>query len=83
MGRIEGTNIYNLLASPGRCPRGSRRDRKTGECVRNSDRMINKFPQMRLAVRRTGRKKRCPNGSRRNKKTHKCVDNSWRELPGR
>ena len=45
---------------PKRCPNGSRRNRKTKQCVRKS----------------AMSKKRCPNGSRRNRKTKKCVRKS-------
>jgi len=41
---------------PPRCPRGSRRNKKTGDCEKNSQ----------------SRKSRCPKGSRRNKKTGAC-----------
>lgn len=46
-----------------RCPNGTRRDKKTGECVskKTSTNASNT------------KKKRCPKGSRRNKKTGECV----------
>lgn len=43
-----------------RCPNGSRRNKKTKQCVRKS----------------AMKKKRCPNGSRRNRKTKQCVRKS-------
>ena len=46
---------------PKRCPNGSRRNKKTKQCVRKSA---------------MGKKKRCPKGSRRNRKTMKCVRKS-------
>ena len=46
---------------PKRCPNGSRRNKKTKQCVRKSA---------------MGKKKRCPKGSRRNRKTKKCVRKS-------
>ena len=45
---------------PKRCPNGSRRNKKTKQCVRKS----------------SMKKKRCPKGSRRNRKTKKCVRKS-------
>ena len=44
-----------------RCPNGSRRNKKTKQCVRKSA---------------MGKKKRCPKGSRRNRKTKKCIRKS-------
>lgn len=46
---------------PKRCPNGSRRNKKTKQCVRKSA---------------MGKKKRCPKGSRRNRKTKECVRKS-------
>ena len=46
---------------PKRCPNGSRRNKKTKQCVRKSA---------------MGKKKRCPKGSRRNRKTKQCVRKS-------
>ena len=46
---------------PKRCPNGSRRNKKTKQCVRKSA---------------MGKKKRCPKGSRRNRKTKKCIRKS-------
>ena len=46
---------------PKRCPNGSRRNKKTKQCVRKSA---------------MGKKKRCPKGSRRNKQTKECVRKS-------
>ena len=46
---------------PKRCPNGSRRNKKTQQCVRKSA---------------MGKKKRCPKGSRRNRKTKECVRKS-------
>jgi len=41
-----------------RCPNGSRRSKKTKQCVRKSN---------------MGKKNKCPKGSRKNKKTKRCV----------
>lgn len=46
-----------------RCPKGSRRNKKTGNC----DKTV-KESSKKVAVKQ----KRCPNGSRRNKKTGNC-----------
>ena len=49
-----------------RCPKGSRRNKKTGKCVSTNPQPPPppQQPQPKL--------KRCPNGTRRNKKTKKC-----------
>ena len=63
-----------------RCPRGSRRDKKTQKCVKIK---TTKKSTKTLKVKKTTPKrgssfswptsKRCPRGSRRDKKTQKCV----------
>ena len=67
-----------------RCPRGSRRDKKTQKCVKTK-KILKVKPQKTLKVKKiTPRRstsfswpksKRCPRGSRRDKKTQKCVKN--------
>ena len=48
-----------------KCPNGSRRNKKTGNCVSNTQK----------------KRRRCPNGSRRNKKTDMCVKNKITKEP--
>jgi hypothetical protein len=50
-----------------RCPNGTRRDKKTGECIS----IENKFVKSPIQSA-TKNMKRCPNGTRRNKKTGEC-----------
>jgi len=67
-----------------RCPRGSRRDKKTQKCVKTK-KILKVKSQKTLKVKKiTPRRstsfswpksKRCPRGSRRDKKTQKCVKN--------
>lgn len=45
---------------PPRCPNGSRRNKKSGNCEKTSEKTKTS-------------KKRCPNGSRRNKKSGNCI----------
>jgi hypothetical protein len=53
-----------------RCPKGSRRNKKTGLCVKTQQPQQPQQQQQQQAVK--PKTKRCPNGSRRNKKTKKC-----------
>ncbi len=70
-----------------RCPRGTRRDKKTGECKDNNARKIRQVrdakdyssssPKVASLLRsddspKPKTMKRCPKGSRRNKKTGEC-----------
>jgi hypothetical protein len=51
-----------------RCPNGSRRNKKTGECVSTAKKSSPvKSPSP------VTKKRRCPNGTRRNKSTGECV----------
>lgn len=50
-----------------RCPNGSRKNRKTGNCVRKTGTVLGR-PS---SIRKT--KKRCPNGTRKHRKTGNCV----------
>lgn len=54
-----------------RCPRGTRRNKKTGRC----DPKEVKAPTSAKASTTDAPKKRCPRGSRRDKKTGACVPN--------
>ena len=47
-----------------RCERGTRRDRKTGECISNN-----------ISYTSIKKQKRCERGTRKNKKTGECVPN--------
>jgi serine/threonine protein kinase len=53
-----------------RCPKGSRRDKKTRKCVSNKAKAKSTVVNKKTQTRR----KRCPNGTRRNKKTGLCED---------
>ena len=61
-----------------RCPKGSRRDKKTGMCLdKNGNVVVNvKDPivpkEIKKPKQKTIKKPRCPNGQRRNKKTGLC-----------
>lgn len=53
-----------------RCPKGSRRDKKTKKCVRT--RKVTKVVKKDPSLFSWPKTKRCPKGSRRDKKTQKC-----------
>ena len=54
-----------------RCPKGSRRDKKTKLCVDKNGRVIENQPVGKSLGPKT-KKKRCPKGTRRNKQTGVC-----------
>ena len=57
-----------------RCPNGTRRDKKTNECVPKKGKVVNKVkspPKPDNEI--DGKMPRCPNGMRRDKKTNECV----------
>jgi hypothetical protein len=64
-----------------RCPNGTRRDKKTGNCVnKNIEKKKLSSRETRRNtktgnVNKTAEKKRCPRGTRRDKKTGNCMDN--------
>jgi hypothetical protein len=55
-----------------RCPKGSRRDKKTRKCV-STKQSQRAGPAKQVAKNKT-RRRRCPNGTRRNKKTGLCEE---------
>ena len=55
-----------------RCPKGSRRDKKTRKCV--STKQEQRTGSAKQAAKNKTRRKRCPNGTRRNKKTGLCEE---------
>lgn len=57
-------NTFTLSLSK-RCPKGTRRNKKTGKCHKVKKAVVPR-------VTNKTRKKRCPNGTRRNKKTGNC-----------
>lgn len=57
-----------------RCPNGSRKNRKTGECESTSK--SSRCPEGRCRKSVSKSKKRCPNGTRRNPKTGVCESQS-------
>jgi hypothetical protein len=54
---------------PPRCPKGSRRNKKTGNCEQNSTK---RNGSERKPATESKKQKRCAKGTRRNKKTGKC-----------
>ncbi len=54
-----------------RCPRGSRRNKITGDCDKNKV-VLKSVPVSDAPHQRVEKQKRCPRGSRRNKKTGIC-----------
>ena len=52
-----------------RCPNGSRRNNKTGNCDKKSKTIVERIAEV-IPIPEI---KRCPNGSRKNSKTRKCV----------
>jgi len=72
--------MYNYRMPP-RCPRGSRRNKKTGLCqsVKRSPTVSPISPPTASSTSsRSSRFRRCPRGSRRNRKTGKCVRHTSR-----
>lgn len=55
-----------------RCPRGSRRNKKTGVCVPNNARRDDGLPFFNVDMRPPKVRRRCVNGTRKNKKTGLC-----------
>jgi hypothetical protein len=52
-----------------RCPNGSRRNKKTGECEEHKNTVKNQSPEKPESPKKSTR---CPKGTRKNKKTGKC-----------
>ena len=72
---------------PPRCPKGTHRDKKTGECVKNKTAKklspVKTPPSSQPSVPK--KEKRCPKGTHRNRKTGECEPNEkqkeFREAP--
>ena len=78
---------------PPRCPNGSRRNKKTGNCDKKNGASPARAPspspspQKRQSPKNRGKttgnkQKRCPNGTRRNKKTGNCEGTHKSPSPG-
>lgn len=63
-----------------RCPNGTRRNKKTGECEKHTGNKKTSASAKRPSPQPVkSRQKRCPNGTRRNKKSGECE----KKLPAR
>ncbi len=73
---------FTLLSSKKRCPKGSRRNKKTGRC-QSYDRipspagLSSKVTQF---FTRSIRRRKCPRGTRRVGRTGKCVNKPYKKM---
>jgi len=78
-------NYFSPLKSKReRCPDGSRKNRKTGNCQWYNDKVLHrsKFGSSKLTkiITKPHSKKRCPRGSRKLGKTGKCSNKSIKNM---